>query len=335
MVSRSAATPVARLTVRLAASITTLCATLALATLAGAQTFPSKPVKLITGYPPGGSADFLTRLMAEEMTKNLGVAVVAENRPGAGATIASEAVAKSTPDGYTVFNSTHHAINKALYKKLSYDPDKDFVAITRVATGPLVICVKNDLPIKSLRELIAYAKANPGKLFNANSGNGSSPHLAGVDFMTTAGVKFTTVQFKGGGPAAQSLIAGDTDVMFATPPTVMGFIRAGRMRALAITSKNASPSIPGLPGAGEAGLPGYDHTFSFGLYAPAGTPPAVLRRLHEAAVKGLARPEVKEKIAFQGMDATPSASPEAFEAELKAEAPMWERVVRESGARVE
>ena len=312
-----------------------LLAAVAFSAGVAAQSFPNKPVKIITGYPPGGSADFLTRLLAEEMGKTLGVVVVAENRPGAGATIASEAVAHSSPDGYTLFNATHHSINKALYKKLAYDPDKDFVAITRVATGPLVICVKNDLGLKNLRELIAFAKANPGKLFNANSGNGSSPHLAGVDFMSVAGVQFTTVQFKGGGPAAQSIIAGDTDVMFATPPTVMGFIRSGRMRALAITSKNASPSIPGLPGAGEAGLAGYDHTFSFGLYAPAGTPPAVIKQLHAAAVKGLARADVKEKIAFQGMDSTPSASPEAFEAELKVEGPRWERVVRESGARVE
>ncbi len=320
---------------RIAAVLATALAALLVAAGATAQTFPSKPVKIVTGYPPGGSADFLTRLLAEEMTKALGVAVVAENRPGAGATIASEAVAKSPADGYTIFNSTHHTINKALYKKLSYDPDKDFTPITRVATGPLVICVKNDSPVKSLRELIAYAKANPGKLFNANSGNGSSPHLAGVDFMTVAGVNFTTVQFKGGGPAAQSIIAGDTDVMFATPPTVMGFIKAGRMRALAITSKAASPSIPGIPGAGEAGLAGYDHTFSFGLYAPAGTPQAIVKRLHEAAARGLLKADVREKIALQGMDATPSASPESFEAELKAEAPTWEKVVRDSGARVE
>lgn len=319
----------------MAIRVAALLAAFVLSASAAAQTFPAKPVKIVTGYPPGGSADFLTRLLAEEMTKNLGVTVVAENRPGAGATIASEAVAHAPADGYTLFNATHHSINKALYKKLAYNPDKDFVAITRVATGPLVICVKNDLPIKTLRELIAFARANPGKLFNANSGNGSSPHLAGVDFMSVAGVQFTTVQFKGGGPAAQSIIAGDTDVMFATPPTVMGFIRSGRMRALAITSKNASPAIPGLPGAGEAGLAGYDHTFSFGLYAPAGTPPAAIKRLYEAAVKGLARAEVKEKIAFQGMDSTPSASPEAFEVELKTEAPMWERVVHDSGARVE
>lgn len=306
-----------------------------LAASAAAQTFPLKTVRIVVGYPPGGSGDFLTRLLADEMGKDLGVAVVAENRPGAGATIATDVVAKAANDGYTLLMSTHHAINKALYKKLSYDPDRDFAAVSRVATGPLVICVNNDVPIKSLRELIAYAKANPGRLFNANSGNGSSPHLSAVQFMSAAGVEFTTIQYKGGGPAAQSILAGDTHVMFATPPTVLGFIRSGRMRALAITTKNRSPAVPGLPGAEEAGLPGYDSNFSFGLYVPAGTPAAAVKRLHAAAVKGLAKPEVKEKIAFQGMDSAPSASPEAFEAELKAEAPMWEKVVRDSGARVE
>jgi tripartite-type tricarboxylate transporter receptor subunit TctC len=312
-----------------------LLAACALSLQAAAQAFPSKPVRLVVGYPPGGSGDFLTRLVAEEMSKDLGVAVVAENRPGAGATIASELVAKAPADGYTLLNSTHHTINKVLYKKLGYDPDRDFAAVTRIATGPLVIVVNNDVPIRTLKALIAYARANPGKLFNANSGSGSSPHLAAVQFEAVAGVKFTTVPFKGGGPAAQSVIAGDTQVMFATAPTVMGFIRAGRLRALAVTTAKASPAIPGIPGAEEAGLPGYDSNFSFGLYVPAATPPAVIKRLHEAAVKGLAKPEVREKIALQGMDATPSASPEAFAAELRAEAPMWERVVLDSGARVE
>jgi tripartite-type tricarboxylate transporter receptor subunit TctC len=302
---------------------------------APAQTFPSKPVRIVVGYPPGGSGDFVTRLIADEMAKDLGVAVVSENRPGAGASIATELVAKAPADGYTVLNSIHHAINKALYGKLGYDPDRDFAAVTRVATGPMIICVNNDLPVKDLRELIAYAKANPGKLFSAASGNGSAPHLAAVQFEAIAGVSFTTVQFKGGGPAAQSVIAGDTQVMFATSPTVMGFIRAGRMRALAVTTRGASPAIPGIPGAAEAGLPGYDASVSYGLYVPTGTPPATIRRLHEAAARGLARPEVREKLAVQGMDATPSASPEAFEAEIRTEAPMWARVVRESGAKVE
>ncbi len=320
---------------RLLAQFAALLAAVFLSAAALAQTFPAKPVRIVVGYPPGGSGDFLTRLLADELAKNLGVPVVTENRPGAGASIASDAVAKSPADGYTLLNSTNHAINKALYKKLPYDPDKDFAGVSRASTGPMVICVNNDLPIKTLKELIAYAKANPGKLFAANSGSGSSPHLAAVQFEAAAGVKFTTVQFKGGGPAAQSLIAGDTQVMFATAPTVLGFIRGGRMRALAVTTRLASPSVPGIPGAEEAGLPGYDSNYSFGLYVPAATPPAVIKRLHEATIKALAKPEVREKLAIQGMDAAPSASPEAFDAENRAEAPMWERLVRESGARVD
>ena len=320
---------------RVLAQFAALLAAVFLSANALAQTFPAKPVRIVVGYPPGGSGDFLTRLLADEMSKNLGVTEVTENRPGAGASIASVAVAKAPADGYTLLNSTNHAINKALYKKLPYDPDKDFAAVSRASTGPLIICVNNDLPVKNLKELIAYAKANPGKLFSAASGNGSAPHLASVQFEAAAGVKFTTIQFKGGGPSAQSIMAGDTQVMFATAPTVLGFIRGGRMRALAVTTRLASPSVPGIPGAEEAGLPGYDSNYSFGLYVPAGTPPAVIRRLHEAAVKSLAKPEVREKLAIQGMDPAPSASPEAFDAENRAEAPMWERLVRDSGARVE
>ena len=300
-----------------------------------AQTFPSKPVKLVVGYPPGGSGDFLTRVMADEMSKELGVSVVADNRPGAGGNIANEVVAKAPADGYTVLNATHFAVNKALYKSIAYDADRGFAAVSRVANGPTVICVNNNLQVKDLKELIDYARANPGKLFNASAGYGSAPHLASVLFESVAGIKFTSVQFKGGGPAAQSLLAGDTQVMFATAPTVMGFIRAGRMRGLALSTRAASPAVPGIPGAEEAGMPGYDFTFWFGLFVPAGTPPAVVKRLHEAAVRGLAKPETKDKIALQGMDAAPSASPEAFEAEIKAEAPMWEKLVRESGAKVE
>jgi len=315
--------------------VAALLAALLLGANAAAQPYPSKPIKLVVGYPPGGSGDFLTRIMADEFAKDLGVAVVADNRPGAGGNIANEVVAKAPADGYTVLNATHFAVNKALYRSISYDADKDFAAVSRVAVGPTVVCVNNNLPVANLKELIVYAQANPGKLFNASAGYGSAPHLASVLFESVAGVKFTSVQFKGGGPAAQSLLAGDTQVMFATSPTVMGFVRAGRMRALAVTTRQASPAVPGIPGAEEAGLPGYDFTFWFGLFVPAGTPAPVIKRLHEAAVKGLAKPEVRDKIALQGMDAAPSVSPEAFEAELRAEAPMWERLVRESGARVE
>ncbi len=301
---------------------------------ANAQTYPSKPIRLVVGYPPGGSGDFTTRIIGDELSKELGVAVVIENRPGAGGSIASEFVAKSAPDGYTLLNQGNHAINKNLYKNLGYD-DKDFAPICRVANGASVMVVNNDTPFRSAKEVIDYAKANPGKLFAASAGFGSAPHLASVGFESAAGIKFTTVQFKGGGPAAQSLLTGDTQVMFATSPTVMGFIKAGRMRPLMITMRKASPSIPGIPGADDGGLPGYESTFWFGLYAPAGTPVEIVRRLHAAAAKGLSKPEVRDKIASQGMDAAPSASPEAFAAEIRAEAPMWERVIRDSGAKVE
>jgi tripartite-type tricarboxylate transporter receptor subunit TctC len=298
------------------------------------QSYPSKPIRLIVGYPPGGSGDFTTRIIADELGKELGITVVVENKPGAGGSIASEHVAKSAADGYTLLNQGNHAINKNLYKNLGYD-DKDFTPVCRVANGASVMVVNNDTPFRNAQEVIAYAKANPGKLFAASAGFGSAPHLASVGFEAAAGIKFTTVQFKGGGPAAQSLLAGDTQVMFATSPTVMGFIKAGRMRPLMITMRKASPSIPGIPGSDDGGLPGYESTFWFGLYAPAGTPADIVRRLHAAAAKGLSRPEVREKIASQGMDAAPSASPEAFAAEIRAEAPMWERVIRESGAKVE
>jgi len=303
--------------------------------LAAAQAYPNRPLKLVVGYPPGGSGDFLTRILADEMGRDLGVAVVVDNRPGAGATIATDFVAKSAPDGYTLLNSTHHAIGKAIYKKLPYNPDTDFAPVSLVATGPLIVTVTPGFAVNSLRELIAYAKANPGRLFYGTSGNGSSPHLAGVLFKAVTGTDITTVHFKGGGPAAQSLIAGETQLMFATSPTVVQFIRAGRLKALAVTTRLASPSLPGIPGAEEAGLPGYDSSFSFGLYLPAGTPAAIVRRLHESAARVLARADVREKLAAQGMDATPSKSPEDFAAQLRAEAPVWERVIREANAGVE
>ena len=306
----------------------------ALCLCAEAQTFPAKPIRLVVGYPPGGSGDFLTRLIADEMGKDLGHSVIADNRPGAAGNLAAELVARAAPDGYTVLNAWHHAINAALYARINYS-DKDFIPITKIATGGCVLVVNNSQPFNSAKELVAFAKANPGKLFNASAGFGSAPHLAAVLFEAAAGVKFTSVQFKGGGPAAQSLLAGDTQVMFATSPTVMGFVRANRVRALMVSLQKGSPAIPGIPGAEEAGVPGYQSTFWFGLYVPAGTPQPIVRRLHEAATRGLAKAEVKEKIALQGMDATPSATPEAFEAEIRAEAPILEKAIRDSGARIE
>ena len=304
----------------------------------GAQTtpaYPVKPIRLVVGYPPGGSGDFITRVAADEIGREIGVQIVVENRPGAGGTIANEAVSKAGPDGYTVLNAGPFALTAALYRKLGYDGNRDFIPVTQLAVGPMIICVNNDLPVRTLKELIAYARANPDKLNAASSGNGSTPHLATAQFEAIAGVRFTTVQFKGGGAAATSTIAGDTQVMFATPPTVINFIKAGRMRALALTTAQASPAIPGIPGAAEAGLPGYDSSFSFGLYLPAGTPVAVVRRLHEATVKAMARPGVRERVAVQGMDVATHESPQAYAAALREGAGPLERAVRESGAKLE
>jgi tripartite-type tricarboxylate transporter receptor subunit TctC len=299
-----------------------------------AQSYPSKPIRLVVGYPPGGSGDFTTRIIAEELSRDLGVSVIVENKPGAGGSIASEAVAKAAPDGYTLLNQGNHAINRSLYKDLSYG-EKDFIPISRVANGATVLVVNNGTPFQNLRELIAFAKANPGKLFNASAGFGSAPQIAACAFEAVAGIKVTSVQFKGGGPAAQSLIAGDTQMMFATSPTVMGFVKAARVRPLAISMRKASPSIPGIPGSDEAGLPGFESTFWFGLYAPAGTPMEIVRRLHAAAAKGLSKQEVRDKVASQGMDALPSASPEAFASEIRAEAPEIERALKDCGAKIE
>lgn len=298
------------------------------------QAFPNRPIRLVTGYPPGGSADFLSRIAADELTKELGVTVIVDNRPGAGGNIAAELVARANADGYTILNATDLAVNTALYKNPGYS-DKDFTGVTRVARGPNLIVVGRDAPFKSLKDVIDFAKANPGKLLNAAGGFGSSPHLASVLFESVAGVKFTTVHYKGGGPAIQSLLAGETQITFATAPTVMGLVRSGRVRALAVSTPQASPAVPGVPGAEEAGLPGYNYAFSYGLYVPAATPRDVVRRLHAASFKVLSKPEVRERIASQGMDAAPSASPEAFMKEVQAQVPYWQKLVRDSGAKIE
>ena len=309
---------------------------LAATTLASAQTFPTGPVRMMIGYPPGGSADFTARVLAEGMAKELGVAVVVENRPGAGTTIASDAVAKARPDGQTVLLNWHQAIPNALLKgKLSYDPERSFVPVSRVATGTTVLVVHGSVPASSLRELVAYAKANPGKLNAASGGHGSAPHLAVAAFEAAAGVKFTIVQYKGGGPATQSVLAGDTQVLFATSPSVMSFIKAGRLKPLVVAMRKGSSAIPGIPGSEEAGVPQFESTFWFGLFAPAGTPAAAVQRLHQAASAALGKGELRAKIESQGMDATPSASPEAFAAEVAAEGPQLEQLVRSLGAKVE
>ncbi len=313
-----------------------LAAALAAASMASAQPYPSGPVRMMIGYPPGGSADFTARVLAEGMARELGVAMIVDNKPGAGTTIASDAVAKAAPDGQTILLNWHQAIPKAMLQgKLAYDPERSFIPVSRVATGTTVLVVNSAVAANSLRELIAYAKANPGKLNAASGGHGSAPHLALVAFEAAASVKFTIIQYKGGGPATQSILAGDTQVLFATSPSVMGFIKSGRLKPLVVAMRDGSPAIAGIPGSLAAGLPQFESTFWFGLFAPAGTPAATVRRLHQAATAALASPQMRSRIESQGMDATPSASPEAFAAEVAEEGPKLEQLVRSLGAKVE
>ena len=313
-----------------------LCACFMLAQVCQAQTqYPDRPIRLIVGYPPGGAADFVARVTADQLSKEIGVSVIVDNKPGAGGAIAADLTAKSAPDGYTISMSGPHAQIKALYPKMALDLEKDFVPITNLATGAMIIVTNPQVPYKNLKELIAYAKVNPEKIFNAASGNGSTPHLASALFSTTANVKFSTIQFKGGGPAALSTISGDTQLMFATPPTVMGFIKSGSLKAIAVTSAKPSPAIPGIPGALESGLPGYNSTFSYGLYAPIGTPNDIVQKIFQAAYRAMASASTKERLASQGMDVTISKSPEQFMTQLKAEALSLMEVVKISGAKIE
>jgi tripartite-type tricarboxylate transporter receptor subunit TctC len=318
-----------------AASIAYCALTASTLPAAVAQTYPARPVKLVVGYPPGGSGDFTTRIIADELTRELGGSVVVENRPGAGGLIAGEAVAKSTADGHTLLMAGNHAILKALFKKMPFDGERDFIPISLVANGPMIVTVSPSLPVKTLSELVDYAKKNPGKLFNAAPGSGSTPHLALVLFNSLTGADISNVQFKGGSPAVQSVLAGDTQVIIGTSPVVLPHIRSGKLRALSLTTRTKSPALPEILSTEEAGLPAYDLGFWFGLYTPSGTPPAVVKRLHEASLKILGKPEVKARLASQGMDGAPSASPEAFVTQIRREAPVWEKVVRESGARAE
>jgi tripartite-type tricarboxylate transporter receptor subunit TctC len=300
-----------------------------------AQSFPQKPLRFVVGYPPGGSGDFVTRTVGEAIAAELGQTAIIDNRPGAAGNLASEIVLKAPADGYTLLVGSNPYINKALYKKLPYDIEKDFQPVTLLANGPMIIAVNNSLPVNSIKDLIAHAKKNPGKLNFASSGNGSAPHLAGVLFNSVNDVDILHIPFKGGAPAVQSLIAGDTQVIFGTSPVVLPQARAHRIRALSITTQEKSGAIAGIMGMKEAGLGDYNISFSFGLYAPSGVKPEEIKKLFDAATKVLKRPDIRDKLATQGMDPAPNASPQEFQQMNLKEAPMWEKLVTSSGAKVD
>jgi tripartite-type tricarboxylate transporter receptor subunit TctC len=308
-----------------------------LATLASAQTYPSKPVRMVVGFAPGGAADFVARAFQDGLGKALGQPVVVENRPGAGSSIAAEHAAKSAPDGYTVLIASPSSIlvNPLISPKAGFQPLKDLVPVSKVSSSPLILAVNPGVGVGSVQELIAHARKNPGKLNYATSGNGSAPHMAAVLFLRLANVQMVHVPFKGGAPAVQSVLAGDTQLAFATPPSVLPLVQANRLRALAITSKSATPLIPGVPGMGEAGLPDYEIGFWYGFFVPAGTPAEVVRRLFDATSQVLKAPETAKILAKEGTETASSASPEDFGRFLAEDARLWARLVRESGAKAE
>ena len=298
---------------------------------AGAQNYPNKPVKLVVGFAPAGAADYVARALSEPLSRALGQPVVVENRAGAGSSIAAEYVAKAAPDGYTLLIASPSSIsvNPAVNPKLGYTA-RDLAPVIKVSSSPLVIAVNNGLGVGSIRDLIALAKKSPGKLNYASSGNGSAPHLSGVLFTRLAGLDLVHVPFKGGGPAVQSVIAGDTQVTFGTPPSVLPLMQAGRLKGLAVSSRARSPLVPDLPGMGEAGLADYDMSFWYGFFVPAGTPPAVIKRIFDATAQVARLPEVRQALAREGTETATSKSPEEFAAFVAEDAKFWVRLVRDA-----
>jgi tripartite-type tricarboxylate transporter receptor subunit TctC len=305
------------------------CALIALAPIAQAQTYPVKPVKIISPYSPGGLGDLVPRAVAAGLTESLGQQVIVENRPGASQIIGMQAAAKSPPDGYTlVFGSvTSLAINPSAHKNLPYDPVKDFAPVALCVTTPLFLVVHPSLPAKTVKDLVALAKAQPGKLTYASGGNGSSNHLAGELFKSLAHVDLVHVPYKGAGPAMIDVMAGHVDMMLGAAG--LAEAKAGKVRVLGVTSAKRSATAPQLPTLAESGVPGYEATIWFGLLAPAGTPPALVTRLSQETGKALSHRRVREQ--FTTLDITPT-TPEGFAALIQREIPKWRKVIQ--GAKI-
>jgi tripartite-type tricarboxylate transporter receptor subunit TctC len=302
---------------------------------ASAQAWPDKPIRMVVGFPPGGAADILGRVASQRLAESLGQQVVVDNRGGAGGLIATEIAARAAPDGYTfLFTSIPHVINPWLYRKVGYDAVRDFDPVIQFVAVPLLLASTNAFPAKSVKELIAVARAKPGTINYASAGAGSSSHLAVELFKQMAGVDLVHVPYKGTGPLITDLIAGQVSVTIASIVPLLPQVRAGKLRGLAVTGRARSGALPELPTIAEAGVPGYDVTNWFGVLAPARTPKAIVTRVNAELNRSLQTPEVKAALSAQGADAA-GGTPEAFAAMIRADLPKWEKVVKASGARVD
>jgi tripartite-type tricarboxylate transporter receptor subunit TctC len=307
----------------------------ALAAPAHAADYPTRPLALVVAFTPGGPSDALARIVGKQMEQSLGQPIVIENKPGAGGNIAADFVAHAAPDGYTLLmgNNSILATNESLYKKLTYSPEKDFIPITLIGTQANILVVNPKVPAKSLTELIELCRAQPGKINFASSGFGAAAHLAGELFKAEARVDIVHVPYKGAAPALQDVIAGHDQMMFATAASVIGHIKNGQVRALAVTTLKRTAILPDVPTMDEAGLKGFEASTWHGLVAPTGTPPEVIARLHDAAVTALHDPGVQASLARLGVDIV-GDTPGEFKAYIAKEVPKWTEVVKASGATV-
>ena len=305
------------------------------AELAAAQSYPAKPIKLVVPFPPGGSADIIGRTLAQRLAEQMGQPVVVENRAGASAIIGSEFVAKSAPDGYTLLlgNVGSMTIHPFLYPNLPYDPIKDFAPVTLVGAVTSVVVVTASMPVNSIAELVAWAKANPGKLNFTSSGAGSSTHLTGELLRLRSGISMEHISYKGSAPALLDLVAGNVQLMFENLPSVLPHIKAGRVRALATTAARRSTALPEVPTMIEAGYAGFDMVSWQGVLVPAGTPPEIVARLNAEIVKALQTREVREGYARLGVDVLAN-TPEQFAAYLRQEQAKWSNIVKDAGIKL-
>ncbi|MEJ8854875.1 tripartite tricarboxylate transporter substrate binding protein [Variovorax robiniae] len=310
---------------------------LPLATTAHADGFPDKPIMLVIPFPPGGPTDAMARTLAAEMKDRLGQPMIVENRAGAGGNIGAEYVSRAAPDGQTLLFGTSGplAINSSLYRKVNYDPVKSFAPVIQVGHLPNILVVNPSVPAKNVKELIAYAKANPGKLSYASSGNGASSHLAGVMFNTLAGVDLQHIPYKGTGPALTDLLGGQVSMSFTDVLTALPYVKSGKLRALGVTTATRSQALPDVPTVAEQGVPGYDVSVFFGIVAPAGTPPDRIAKLNKAFVEVLATPKVKELFASQGLEPAPSHAPDQLGKFIGLQMTKWAGVVKQSGAQLD
>jgi tripartite-type tricarboxylate transporter receptor subunit TctC len=302
----------------------------------GAQDYPRRPVRLIVPFPPGGGNDIVARAVAQELGKSLGQQLVVDNRAGAGGAIGAELAARSPADGYTLFlgGVGSHVVNPSLHAKLSYDPIRDFAPVTLIASAPSVLVVNPSLQATSIAEFTALAKANPGKLNYASNGNGSSAQLAAVLYESMAGVRMVHVPYKGVAPALVDLMSGEVQLMFGTLVAILPHIKAGRLRALAVTGRNRSAPLPEVPTLAESGLPGYEAGSWYGILAPAGTPGAIVARLNAEINAAIRQPEVRERLAAEGAEVL-GGTPGDFASHIKAELSRMGRLMREAGVRME